>query len=126
MNDEVTTALDRDAAPFRRLHPLSIILKSLSMLGRNIVAIFVLHFSLFDQNFFYTGLAALALISLVVGVTTLIWSRFTYQVTEREIRIKSGLLNRNNRSIPFDRIQDVSLEQKLISRRRPARRAVAG
>tara|TARA_R110001606_G_scaffold74988_2_gene173836 strand:+ start:663 stop:2189 length:1527 start_codon:yes stop_codon:yes gene_type:complete len=116
MNDEATTALDRDAAPFRRLHPLSIILKSLSMLGRNIVAIFVLHFSLFDQNFFYTGLAALALISLVVGVTTLIWSRFTYQVAEREIRIKSGLLNRNNRSIPFDRIQDVSLEQKLISR----------
>ena len=56
------------------------------------------------------------LIVLIVGVTALIWSRFTYQVTDREIRIKSGLLNRNNRSIPFDRIQDVSLEQKLVSR----------
>ena len=102
--------------PFQRLHPLSIILKSLSMLGRNIIAIIVLHFSLFDQNMAYTLLAALALIALVVGVTALIWSRFTYQVTAREIRIKSGLLHRNNRSIPFDRIQDVSLEQKLVSR----------
>ena len=60
--------------------------------------------------------AAAALIALVLGVTALIWSRFTYQVTSKEIRIKSGLLNRNNRSIPFDRIQDVSLEQKLVSR----------
>lgn len=116
MIDEAAPSLAPDEAPFQRLHPLSIILKSLSMLGQNIVAIIVLHFSLFDQNFAYSLLAATALVAMVVGVTTLIWSRFTYQVTEREIRIKSGLLNRNNRSIPFDRIQDVSLEQKLFSR----------
>jgi putative membrane protein len=116
MIDEAAPSLTQDEAPFQRLHPLSIILKSFSMLGQNIVAIIVLHFSLFDQNFNYSLLAATALVAMVVGVTTLIWSRFTYQVTEREIRIKSGLLNRNNRSIPFDRIQDVSLEQKLISR----------
>ncbi|MEO9599350.1 PH domain-containing protein [Parasphingorhabdus sp.] len=116
MSDAAEIPPPQDGAPFQRLHPLSIILKSLSMIGRNIVAIFVLHFSLFDQNISYTLLAALALISLVVGVIALIWSRFTYQITEREIRIKSGLLNRNNRSIPFDRIQDVSLEQKLVSR----------
>jgi len=105
-----------NSAPFQHLHPLSIILKSVGTLGQNLVAILVLHFSMFDQNFLHTGLAAAVLIALVVGVTALIWSRFTYQVTAREIRIRSGLLNRNNRSIPFDRIQDVSLEQKLISR----------
>ncbi len=108
--------MTEDSVPFRRLHPLSIILKSLSMLGRNIIAIVVLHFSLFDQNIVHSMFAALALVALVVGVTVLIWSRFTYQVTDREIRIKSGLLNRNNRSIPFDRIQDVSVEQNLASR----------
>ncbi len=116
MNEAAETLPVQDSAPFRHLHPLSIILKSLSMLGQNIVAIAVLHFSLFDQNIVYTMFAALALVALVLGVTTLIWSRFTYQVTDREIRIKSGLLNRNNRSIPFDRIQDVSLEQKLAHR----------
>ena len=116
MNEEADPPLAPAVAPFKRLHPLSIILKSLSTLGQNIVAIIVLHFSLFDQNIVYSLLAATALISVVVGVTLLIWTRFTYQVTDREIRIKSGLLNRNNRSIPFDRIQDVSLEQKLVSR----------
>lgn len=103
-------------APFQHLHPLSIVLKSVSLLGRNIILIGVLYFSLFDQNLLYTGLAALGIIAIVFGITALIWSRFTYQVEAKEIRIKSGLLNRNNRSIPFDRIQDVSLEQKLLSR----------
>jgi len=116
MNELSTSPVQDNSAPFQRLHPLSIILKSLGTLSQNIFAILILHFSLFDQNIVYSMLAALALITLVFGVTTLIWSRFTYQVTTREIRIKSGLLNRNNRSIPFDRIQDVSLEQKLVSR----------
>ncbi len=116
MNEDTAGLTAQDTAPFRRLHPLSILMKSTTMLGRNIIAIIVLHFSLFDRNIAYTLLAALALITLVAGVTALIWSRFTYQVTDREIRIKSGLLNRNNRSIPFDRIQDVSLEQNLFSR----------
>lgn len=104
------------ASPFQHLHPLSIVLKSVSLLGRNIILIGVLYFSLFDQNLFYTALAALAIVGIVFGSAALVWSRFTYQVEAQEIRIKSGLLNRNNRSIPFDRIQDVSLEQKLLHR----------
>lgn len=116
MTDAAVSSATPEAAPFRHLHPLSIILKSAGTLGQNLFAIIVLHFSLFDRNIFYTGLAGLTLVALVVGVTVLIWSRFTYQVTAKEIRIRSGLLNRNSRSIPFDRIQDVSLEQKLISR----------
>jgi len=116
MNDPSASPLADDSAPFQRLHPLSVVLKSVGTLGQNLFVILVLHFSLFDQNIFYTALAATALIALVVGVNLLIWSRFTYQVTDREIRIRSGLLNRNSRSIPFDRIQDVSLEQKLVSR----------
>jgi putative membrane protein len=113
--DQLTDPLDA-GEPFQHLHPLSIMLKSVSLLGRNIILIGVLYFSLFDQNIFYTGLAALAIVAIVIGTTALIWARFTYQVGKKEIRIKSGLLNRNNRSIPFDRIQDVSLEQKLLHR----------
>ena len=66
-----------DTAPFRHLHPLSIILRSAGTLGQNLFAILVLHFSLFDRNMAYTGLAAMALVALVIGVTALIWSRFT-------------------------------------------------
>lgn len=105
-----------DPVSFQRLHPLSIILKSVAAIGQNLIAMGVLYFSIFDQNLVYTGLAALALLAVIIGITTLVWSRFTYHIGPKEIRIKSGLLSRNNRSIPFDRIQDVSLEQKLVSR----------
>tara|TARA_R110000772_G_scaffold156942_1_gene268168 strand:- start:1849 stop:3375 length:1527 start_codon:yes stop_codon:yes gene_type:complete len=122
MNDAplISTAtedsLADDAAPFRRLHPLSIILKSVAAIGQNLIAMGVLYFSVFDQNIVYAGLSAFALFAFIIGITALIWSRFTYHIGPKEIRIKSGLIRRNNRSIPFDRIQDVSLEQKLVSR----------
>ncbi|MEP2101015.1 MAG: PH domain-containing protein [Parasphingorhabdus sp.] len=122
MNDAPITSAEAmvqetdDDTSFRRLHPLSIILKSVSAIGQNLIAMGVLYFSVFDQNIVYAGLAALALMTIIIGVTALIWSRFTYHIGPKEIRIKSGLISRNNRSIPFDRIQDVSLEQKLVSR----------
>ncbi len=103
-------------ASFERLHPLSIILKSAAAISQNLIAMGVLYFSVFDRNIIYTGLAATALLAVIVGVTALVWSRFTYHIGPKDIRIKSGLISRNNRSIPFDRIQDVSLEQKLVSR----------
>jgi putative membrane protein len=46
----------------------------------------------------------------------LIWLRFRYHVGADDIRIEKGLLNRTARSIPYDRIQDVSIEQKLLAR----------
>ena len=57
--DQLTDPLDA-GEPFQHLHPLSILVKSVSLLGRNIILIGVLYFSLLDQNIFYTGLAALA------------------------------------------------------------------
>ncbi len=122
MNEMPVTAAETmepgtdESASFRHLHPLSIILKSVAAIGQNLIAIGVLYFSVFDQNILYASLAALALLAIIIGITALIWSRFTYHIGPKEIRIKSGLISRNNRSIPFDRIQDVSLEQKLVSR----------
>ncbi|MFC4291427.1 PH domain-containing protein [Sphingorhabdus arenilitoris] len=44
------------------------------------------------------------------------WTRFRYFVGEEDIRIESGILFRKARSIPYERIQDVSIEQKLVAR----------
>jgi putative membrane protein len=44
------------------------------------------------------------------------WLRFRYHVGEHDVRIESGVLSRNARSIPFERIQDVSIEQKPLAR----------
>lgn len=46
----------------------------------------------------------------------LAWTRFRYHVGEHDIRIESGILSRNARSIPYERIQDVSIEQKPLAR----------
>ena len=44
------------------------------------------------------------------------WKRLTYTIEAQDIRVESGLLSRSARSVPYERIQDVSLEQKLLPR----------
>jgi putative membrane protein len=44
------------------------------------------------------------------------WLRFRFHLDEDDIRIEQGILNRTVRSIPYDRIQDVSIEQKPLAR----------
>jgi uncharacterized membrane protein YdbT with pleckstrin-like domain len=46
----------------------------------------------------------------------LAWMRFRYHIGEHDIRIESGILKRTARSIPYERIQDVSIEQKPLAR----------
>ncbi len=62
--------------------------------------------------------AVIAAASLVVSVGGLLirWLRLEYRVGEHEIRIDSGLFERNSRAIPFDRIQDVDIEQGPVQR----------
>ncbi len=44
------------------------------------------------------------------------WMRFRYYIGEHDVRIESGILSRTARSIPYERIQDVSIEQKPLAR----------
>ena len=44
------------------------------------------------------------------------WLRFRFLVGADEIIVESGVLSRQHRTIPFDRIQDVSIEQNLVAR----------
>jgi putative membrane protein len=48
--------------------------------------------------------------------TFLAWRHFRYQVGDSDIRVERGLLSRTARSVPYERIQDVSLEQALVPR----------
>lgn len=64
------------------------------------------------------------LIPIVIAVVLLFslffrwlaWLRFQYFVGEHDIRVEKGILNRTARSIPYERIQDVSIEQKPLAR----------
>ncbi len=44
------------------------------------------------------------------------WLRFRFLVGADEVVIESGIFSRQHRTIPFDRIQDVSIEQGLVAR----------
>ncbi len=44
------------------------------------------------------------------------WVRLRYRVGDNDVRLEQGIISRSARSVPYERIQDVSLEQKLIPR----------
>lgn len=99
------------------LSPLSLVVNTITTLRRLIFPILAITYALSDKigfMFILIGFAIIALITL--GFTYWAWKRFSYQIGTEEIRIESGILSRNARSIPYERIQDVSLEQSLIPR----------
>lgn len=67
------------------------------------------------------GIGWILLAAAVVGVVMLFftwlgWRRFTYTVAPHELVIERGVLSRSRRSIPLERIQDVSIERKPLAR----------
>ena len=61
------------------------------------------------------GVALLAMGGITLGAY-IGWRRRTYTVGEADIRMESGILSRSARSVPYERIQDVGLEQKFLPR----------
>jgi putative membrane protein len=67
------------------------------------------------------GLLVIApMLALGIGFTALFtyiaWRHFRYRLGDSDIRVERGLFSRTARSVPYERIQDVSLEQKLVPR----------
>jgi len=62
------------------------------------------------------ALLAAAFVIFSVGSLLFTWLKFEYRVGADELRIDSGLLSRNSRAIPFDRVTDVDLEQGPLHR----------
>lgn len=51
-----------------------------------------------------------------LGAALISWMRFRYGVGERDFVIESGVFQRQRRVIPFDRVQDIDIEQGLLAR----------
>ena len=100
----------------RRVHPATILLRFLKEAPSTVVAL-PAGIAILSKGDFSRALAVAAVAGLVfLFFGWLNWSRFKYGVGEREIVIESGVLSRNRRSIPFDRIQDVDIERALLAR----------
>lgn len=101
-----------DAGAERRLHPLSWLFVLLQQLKQFIVPLVAAFFFGGNRNELWPliGVGVLALYS--------IWEYFTYRyrTTADSLVIRSGVLHRSLREIPYARIHNVALHQSLLHR----------
>ncbi len=62
------------------------------------------------------GAAALVIVILFVAVPLLRWRTTSYELTNRRLRLRAGILTRTGRDFPLTRISDVSFAQGLLDR----------
>jgi len=100
--------------PVRRLHPLTPILRSLSMIALAIAAVSWQGFRQLGPVRFGQGIA-LGLVLLII-YSAISWRMTGYQVGARELRIHEGLLWRRTRAIPLERLQAVEVVRPVLAR----------
>ena len=111
--DSSPPPLPAAALPERRLHPMSWLFVLLQQLKQFIVPLIaLLIFGRGDRNELWPliGVGVLVLVSL--------WQYFTYRygVSGDSLVVRSGLLERSLRVIPFARIHNVALQQSVLHR----------
>ena len=99
----------------QRTHPLTVVTGFLTSLPQTLYAIPALFFAGEKATAVLIFIIP-AILLVVTGFSWLAWRRFTYRIGSEDIRVDHGILSRNSRSIPFERIQDVGLEQKPVAR----------
>ena len=62
------------------------------------------------------GVVALVAAVIWVGIPLLRWRTTSYELTNRRLRLRAGVLTRQGRDFPLSRISDVSFAQGLLDR----------
>jgi len=107
---------------WRRVNPLTMVAQGIRTLGGAIVPAAFILFGAASQEAMLGQVAAYAvpIILLIIAANIvpawLGWYRLRYRIGTSDVRLEQGIISRSARSVPYDRIQDVSLEQKLIPR----------
>ena len=100
----------------RRLHPATIALRFVKEGPSTILALPAALAFTSRSGLSKALILAAVLAVLLLAVKWVGWRRFRYGVGQEVIVIESGILNRNRRSIPFDRVQDVDIERSFLAR----------
>ena len=102
----------------RRTAPAGLLVKAVAGLRQSVAGIAALVFVMRDEGpIFWIALGVVLLAAIAnVLVAWLRWHRLTFHVGNEDIRVESGILARAARSVPYERIQDVSLEQGPLAR----------
>ena len=109
--------LPAEAEPdWQRLHPASLALAIVKLGPRSLNFLPAVAAIGIAGKWIYAIPALLAFLLFSLLAAWLKWLRFRFHVGADEVVIESGILSRQHRTIPFDRIQDVSIEQGLVAR----------
>ncbi len=100
----------------RRLHPATLALELLRGAPSTLLGLPAALSILSDLDWAWVLAAAIVATAIAGAVKYVAWRRFTYTLTDDAVVIESGLLSRNRRIIPFERIQDVDIERRLLAR----------
>jgi putative membrane protein len=114
----VSTTAEEIAQGWQRTHKLAIAVAALRGLQQALIPIVLVSIGSggFGGGIFVIVPILLAILGAGVGAAWLRWRRLRYRVGESDIKVEKGLISRQARSVPYERIQDVSLEQKPIPR----------
>jgi putative membrane protein len=102
----------------RRTAPISVILGALGAIRSAIFPAIAIAFSGIggDGRFLIAIGVGVAAAVIGTGFSYASWRRLTYTIGAADIRVESGVFSRSARSVPYERIQDVSLEAKPLAR----------
>jgi len=104
------------AARPRRLHPIIPVIALVKQLPEMLVPMVGVIAFARDEGLGTLLLAVGGLLAVFFAIRVLAWWRFTYTLLPHEMYIESGIVSRNRRSIPWDRVQDVEIERGPIAR----------
>jgi putative membrane protein len=104
--------------PALRTAPISVVLGALGSIRSAILPAIAIAFSGIGGEGRLLVALGVGAAAVVIGTLTswLAWRRLTYTIGEADIRVESGVLSRAARSVPYERIQDVSLEARPLPR----------
>lgn len=101
----------------RRLHPLSVLFWSAGTLKSLLLPLIALTFAIRDNTSVLFIAAMLTAVSALVSAAAVVrYLRFSYRYDERDIVIRSGLFTRQERRIPYIRIQNIDAAQNPLHR----------
>ena len=113
------TSQDRSLTEPRRQSLWAVVLLAVRTLRQiGIVQLLLVVGAIFSRVPSLLAFAALAVVLALVlfALAALQWWRYTFHVSDGELIVHRGVLQRQTLSVPLERVQSVSLEQKLLHR----------
>ncbi len=99
----------------QRLHPFTLLLRVGASLPPLLLILIPTLQNPSSENVFSIVLTVLYGVVALPAIV-LQYMRFSYRITPKQIVIQKGVIKRQNRSIPIERVQNVQIERNLVAR----------